>query len=292
MADEKPGTKGRIGAVDEIVLLRSAACDWRLSRGDVAVFAVILQHCDADWYGFPGPSRIGSLARLAVTNVKASLRHLEASGYIEVLRSVRGAKNAYRVNDATSIKVPARPTRDARIPTNRGDASSIHSDASSIHIATRDAGMQQPGMQIAKTRYAGVRKPGMRTRHEGSFFKAYEDASESTWATASPVSIIEKQERSSRQQPQQPERKQERDRVPVDKLSLDAGHASKQELDGKEQQRLSEERLQEEQRAGRIHDLARSMYQKAKSAGNSAMMQNIEQNHSESVKDLIEERAA
>lgn len=120
MSDEP--RKGRISPVDEVQLLREAACDWRLSRGDVGVYAVILQHADEDGLAFPGPTRIGELSHLAISNVKKSLRHLEALRYLHVHRPGPRRANRYVVLDSPSI-----PTRKA---------------ASNISEVRRELGMQ------------------------------------------------------------------------------------------------------------------------------------------------------
>lgn len=101
MSDEP--RKGRISPVDEAQLLRAAACDWRLSRGDVGVYAVILQHADEDGHAFPGPTRIGQLAHLAVSNVKKSLKHLEDLKYIYVHRPGPRRANRYVVQDPPTV---------------------------------------------------------------------------------------------------------------------------------------------------------------------------------------------
>jgi len=72
------------------------------------VLAVILMHCDGEGEAFPGPTRISELARLAVTNVKACIRHLEALQYIEVIRPGLRKANRYRI--VQSPKVPPRKT--------------------------------------------------------------------------------------------------------------------------------------------------------------------------------------
>ena len=95
---------GRISPVDEAQLLRAAACDWRLSRGDVGVLAVILAHCDDKWHAFPGPTTISKQARLAVTNVKASLKHLEALQYIAVIRPGLRKANRYEVLESPTVR--------------------------------------------------------------------------------------------------------------------------------------------------------------------------------------------
>lgn len=120
MSDEH--RKGRISPVDEVHLLRDAACDWRLSRGDVGVYAVILEHADENGLAFPGPTRIGEMANLATSNVKKSLRHLEALRYIRVHRPGPRRANRYEVLDSPSI-----PTRKA---------------ASNISEVRRELGMQ------------------------------------------------------------------------------------------------------------------------------------------------------
>lgn len=84
----------RIAPVDEAQLLRAAACDWRLSRGDVGVMAVLLKHANAKWQAFPGPTLIGRTAMIDPRNVKESLRRLERLHYIKVIR--RGERKANR----------------------------------------------------------------------------------------------------------------------------------------------------------------------------------------------------
>lgn len=93
----------RIPPVDEVQLLRAAACDWRLSRGDVGSFAVILKHCDDDWTAFPGPARIAKEARLSVTSVKKSIRTLEQFRYLEVIRPGLRKKNRFRVLQSPGV---------------------------------------------------------------------------------------------------------------------------------------------------------------------------------------------
>lgn len=102
MADE------RLSPVEEVQLLRAAACDWRLSRGDVGVFAVILRHCDGDLCSFPGPSRIAKEAGLSVTSVKSSTRALEQFRYLEVERPGLRKRNRFHV-----LPSPPVPPRQA-----------------------------------------------------------------------------------------------------------------------------------------------------------------------------------
>lgn len=78
--------KGRIEPLDEIRILRAAACDWRLSRGDVGVLAAVLRHADDSWLAFPGTRIISGLARLAASNVITSIGKLERFGYLRVTR--------------------------------------------------------------------------------------------------------------------------------------------------------------------------------------------------------------
>ena len=149
MANE--GAKGRISPVHEAQLLRAAACDWRLSRGDVGVFAVILAHCDDAWLSFPGPSLISRDARLAMSNVKASLARLEALKYIRIKRP--GPRKANRYVALESPNVPSqkvqRILKDARklgLPAGP-DWSAKESPTRPAHrLATRPAGSQQLGL--------------------------------------------------------------------------------------------------------------------------------------------------
>lgn len=109
MANDERGK--RIEPVEEIRLLRAAAFDHRLSRGDVGVMAAVLEHCDSDWSAFPGPARIAKRANLAVTNVKRSLRKLEQLGYLQVHRRGVRKRSEYIVSAP-----PAVPTRRASVP--------------------------------------------------------------------------------------------------------------------------------------------------------------------------------
>jgi hypothetical protein len=93
----------RITPVDEVQLLRYAACDYRLARGHLAVYAVILEHCDDKWHAYPGPKLIAKKARLALTNVKASILKLETLKYIGVNRPGLRKKNTYDVLDPPRV---------------------------------------------------------------------------------------------------------------------------------------------------------------------------------------------
>lgn len=105
MADE------RIKPVDEAQLLRAACCDWRLSRGHLAVYAVMLEHANAEWQTFVGPKTMSRLGRLALPNVKASVRRLEELKYIKVTRPGLRKKNLYQILEPPDC--PSRKTVDA-----------------------------------------------------------------------------------------------------------------------------------------------------------------------------------
>ena len=113
-------TNERISPVDEVQLLRAAACDWRLSRGDVGVFAVILKHCDADLRAFPGPTLIAKEARLSVTSVKASIRQLEEWRYLTVERPGLRRRNRYLVLSSPVVRSRSstRMTRELGLPSS------------------------------------------------------------------------------------------------------------------------------------------------------------------------------
>lgn len=161
MADE------RLPPVDEVQALRAAACDWRLSRGDVGVFAVILEHCNADGQAFPGPALISKRARLSVTNVKASIRRLEAMRYITIERPGLRKKNRFQVTFKPAPIIP----RLAGIPSQMkkalarldGNSSRRHTQLrKGSRVTTGDAGMHSTG-------YAVMNKLGMPARHEVAF---------------------------------------------------------------------------------------------------------------------------
>lgn len=102
--------KGRIAVVDEVRMLRAAACDWRLSRGDVGVFAVILRHADAAWVAFPGTRIIAEQARLAASNVVASITRLEHYAYLRVTRRGQRKRQDYQILEPPML-VESAPAR-------------------------------------------------------------------------------------------------------------------------------------------------------------------------------------
>lgn len=104
------GGKPRIAPVDEARLLRAACCDRRLSRGDLGVLAVLLEHCDDSWLAYPGIRRLSTSARLAFSNVLASIERLETFAYIRVIRRPQGSRQDYQVLQSPEVPegVPAR----------------------------------------------------------------------------------------------------------------------------------------------------------------------------------------
>ena len=149
-----------LSTLDELQALRAAACDWRLSRGDVGVYAVILQHANSDRESWPGPTRISNVANLAVSNVKSSLKRLEDWKYIEIIRP--GLRKANRFLVLQSPVVPSKKKHRLIQETRRQLGMPTGLDAKPSRAATRDAGR-------LSTRDAGRLELGMRTGHELSF---------------------------------------------------------------------------------------------------------------------------
>lgn len=184
MANERAG---RIQPVDEVQLLRAAACDWRLSRGDVGVLAVILRHCDDRRRAFPGPTLISQEARLATSNVKTSLRRLEELRYIEVERPGLRKANRYRVLESPRVmdqKVAreiAATKRELGLSASPALGMRTGLDRKIPRRATRPAGDHQLGLPTGQ-------QLGLPTGHE----VALEDTSEST-TPAAPTSEDEEQ---------------------------------------------------------------------------------------------------
>ncbi len=170
---------GRIQPVDEVQLLRAAACDWRLSRGDVGVLAVILRHCDDRRRAFPGPTLISRECRLAPSNVKTSLRHLEQLRYIEVERPGLRKANRYRVLDSPRVmdqkaaRTIAATKRELGLPASPALGMRAGPVRASSARATRPAGGHQLGLPAGP-------QLGLPTGHE----VAFEDTSESTTPAA------------------------------------------------------------------------------------------------------------
>lgn len=122
MADDRE----RIAPVDEVTLLRAAACDGRLSRGDVGVLAVILRHCDSEWLAWPGIRTIAEQARLTTSSVAASLDRLERVGYVRVIRRGQRKRQDYQVLTSPSVPRSAPVHKDSRF----GKSAPVHKDSS------------------------------------------------------------------------------------------------------------------------------------------------------------------
>jgi hypothetical protein len=152
----------RISPVDEVQLLRAAACDWRLSRGDVAVLAVILEHCDSELRAFPGPARIAKAANLAVTNVKRSLKKLEQLRYLGIEHRGVRRRSGYVVKEAPQV-----PTRRAGVPSSnlkKGHDSARERAQFGVHE------MGTTGYEsITPTGRASIHQLGTLARHEVAF---------------------------------------------------------------------------------------------------------------------------
>ena len=89
-------------SIDELHLLRSATLDWRLNRGALGVFAVILKHCNPQRCSWPGEKRISTMAGIADRNITTAIGRLEQLGYLKVERSP-GKVNRYLVLDSPRI---------------------------------------------------------------------------------------------------------------------------------------------------------------------------------------------
>jgi len=161
--DERPT------AVDELHAIRAAAFDWRLSRGDVAVYVVLLQHLNfRTGESWPGATRIGAIANLAMSNVKASLRRLEELRYIAVIRPGQRIANRYEILE--SPKVPSRKLvrmmeqtrRDLGMPATPALGMRAGPDSSKRRTPSGDAGRSSSG-------YADRPHLGMRAGHELAF---------------------------------------------------------------------------------------------------------------------------
>lgn len=187
MANE--GGKARISPVDEAQLLRAAACDWRLSRGDVGVFAVILEHCDEELQAFPGPALIAKKARLSVTSVKSSIRQLEEWRYLKVVRPGLRKRNRFEIQPSPRVmpRVVALTSRELGLPRShcgrRGDWSR--------GVTQSEAKQRQATGQAERhpTGQAGLHQLGKRARHE----VALESTSEITAAAPSLLRVEEQQ---------------------------------------------------------------------------------------------------
>lgn len=184
--------------VDELHALRHACLDWRLARGDLAVYAVLLKHADAAREAFPGPKRISNLAAIAVSNVKASLRRLEDMKYIRVVRSGLRKANRYVILDS-----PAVPSKKASLAMQglaRELGMRTGPDAKRSRAAPKASTPQKLGMRTgpddapacdatghagrSATGHAGRSELGMRAGHELALELASELATAGTQAGA------------------------------------------------------------------------------------------------------------
>lgn len=124
--------KKLMAAVDEIHLFRAAACDWRLSRGDVGVYASILDHADDTWLSFPGTRTMSEQARLAPSNVVTSVEKLERLGYIRVTRRGQRKRQDYQILQSPDVYESA----PARKSSGFGKSAPIHKSSESSASAT------------------------------------------------------------------------------------------------------------------------------------------------------------
>lgn len=147
---EKPES---LPPLDELRMLRRGAADWRLSRGDVAVYSVLLSHADGNLFTFVGPSTMAFLANLSLTNVKKSLARLETLGYVRVHRRGLRKANHYFLQPPPAVP-PRGESGNASVPRPR--ARPMLGESSDW--PRRDTQMAQ--LQSAPSGDAGVRDLG------------------------------------------------------------------------------------------------------------------------------------
>jgi hypothetical protein len=255
--NSQDGPKGRISPVDEAVMLRHAACDWRMSRGDIAVYAVLLEHSNEHFTSYPGPQRIATKAHLTITNVRKALGRLETFEYIEILRRNRtgDAHRGESFNRYELCEMPVYPpkqTKQCNFGKNRtplaGNASSI-----SRNDRTQLAGDLEPRLPANRTQLAGDLEPRLPARDEVAFESTLEIASEITGASRRFSSL------GNQQQQQQSHQRQER-------------------LQEEEQEAKNQERLRE---------YARGQYELVKNSG-SFLKRLLETRYKHFIFDLIE----
>ncbi|WP_157475269.1 hypothetical protein [Lysobacter sp. Root494] len=171
-------------ALDELHALRHACMDWRLARGDLAVYAVLLKHADAGREAYPGPKRISSQAAIAVSNVKVSLRRLEDLKYIRVIRPGLRKANRYVISDSPAIpsKEKAAAMREiASLLGMQAGPDPRRPRAASNPQRTRNLGMQagpDDARGVSASRHAGMTATGYARSPELGMRAGYELASE------------------------------------------------------------------------------------------------------------------
>ncbi len=162
MADE--GVKSWISPVDEVQLLRAAACDWRLSRGDIGVYAVILKGADRDWLSFPGTRLIAEKARLAASNVGTSIEKLERLGYLKVIRRGQRKRQDYQLLQSPKLaesaparkssgfgnSAPARKSRDERASAPVDRCSSAPVDRKDLLLCIGAEGTLEDALEVTR----------------------------------------------------------------------------------------------------------------------------------------------
>ena len=195
MGDEAPASDNpRLPPVEEVKALRAATRDWRLSRGDVAVYGAILQHCNADGESFPGPTRISKLIMLAITNVKISIKKLEAFRYIEVSRPGPRKKNRFKVTFKRLYVPPRNADKPSQLVTKKPRVVPI---SSREHIQIEHQAAGPTGLVgMHSTGLADMNQLGMPARHE----VAFKSPSEITGATRSDSDLEKQQRRQEKEQ--------------------------------------------------------------------------------------------
>lgn len=95
MGRRLPKGNSRYTLLDRWVLLAKASCDPCLSRGDLAVMCVLLNHVDPMGQAYPGPDRIAKHAKIDRRTVKRCLRRLETLNYVKIERPGPRVRNTY-----------------------------------------------------------------------------------------------------------------------------------------------------------------------------------------------------
>lgn len=83
-----------------------ATLDPRLSRGDLGVLMVILEHSGVNGSAFPGTVRIARFTKLSPRSVKRSVAKLAKAGYLTVRRRDCGKSNVYSVELGLAESAP------------------------------------------------------------------------------------------------------------------------------------------------------------------------------------------
>jgi len=176
-ADEAPVDGHDRFYVKKYLILEMAACDRRLSRADVGVFAAIAHHFwEGDRYCFPSYKDIAARAATSQRNAVRSVAQLARYGYIELVvgaagrnKGGHGRSNRYRPRlEAVTATSPYKRKGDTRVTAKSDRAVTAKSDRRVTRYRFRDSDSKDADSHLRARATATSGKSAFRDKGEPS----------------------------------------------------------------------------------------------------------------------------